>query len=64
MGNYVRSAFFYYPLPYFELFPEYTCVKAGTDGTPYSCKPEDFCEKSDVVATIDWEAETSLNNWV
>ena len=28
MGNYVRSAFTYYPLPYLELFPVYMCTSA------------------------------------
>ena len=62
MGNYVRSAFFYYPLPYMELIPDYVCTSPDHTG-PYKCKPKDFCDKSNVNAQIDWDSDTSLHNW-
>ena len=64
MGNYVRAGLFDYPLPYLELLPEYTCVRSGEESSPYSCEPKDFCDDPDVTAAIDWEAKTSLHNWV
>ena len=62
MGNYIRSAFFYYPLPYMELLPEYTCTYP--DGTVETCKTEDWCGKDDVIAEVNWNADRSLHNWV
>ena len=63
MGNYVRSALTYYPLPYMELFPVYKCTNLTT-GEVYECEPDDFCNDSNISETIDWDAETSLHNWV
>jgi len=42
MGNYIRSALTYYPLPYLELFPIYNCTNTTT-GVIYECEPKDFC---------------------
>ena len=63
MGNYVRSALTYYPLPYLELFPVYMCTSASQP-TPYECKAESFCGDDSITYTIDASADTSLNNWV
>ena len=30
MGNYIRSALTYYPLPYLELFPVFMCTSRET----------------------------------
>jgi hypothetical protein len=48
MGNFVRSAFFYYPLPYMELFPAYTCTSEEAPGTSYECEPKDFCNDPNI----------------
>ena len=51
-----------------ELFPKYTCStvdyadKAATN--EYDCEPKDFCDKPNVIATVDWSDKTSLHNWV
>lgn len=63
MGNYVRSALVYYPLPYMELLPVYMCTSTTTT-TPYECEPSDFCNDPSITPVVDWSAATSLNNWV
>lgn len=62
-SNYLRNAFTYYPLPYMELLPEYDCYNSQTLQT-YSCTPDEFCGKDYITPTINYNADTSLNNWV
>ena len=65
MGNNIRNAFFYFPLPYMELYPEYMCTDSeNPELDPYVCEPKDFCEKDNITATVNWDANTSLHNWV
>lgn len=63
MGNYVRSAFVYYPLPYLELEPYYVCTSA-TNPEPYECYSKDFCGDSSISYSVDWSKDISLHNWV
>ena len=47
-----------------ELFPEYTCTKDGLIENTYTCEPSDFCDNPNVTATVNWDADKSLHNWV
>jgi len=65
MGNNTRNAIFYFPLPYLELYPEYICTDTSKpDSDTYVCEPKDFCDNPDIEHTINWDASTSLHNWV
>ena len=66
MGNYIRSALTYYPLPYLELFPVFMCTSRDTV-VPFQCEAEDFCP-SDTEIYFDYvqynDEPKSLHNWV
>lgn len=62
-GNYVRSALFFYAVPFMELDPTYTCTSAAQP-VPYECEPKQFCKDSSISYSIDWSSSTSLHNWV
>mmetsp|Transcript_13266 Transcript_13266/g.18070 ORF Transcript_13266/g.18070 Transcript_13266/m.18070 type:complete len:164 (-) Transcript_13266:187-678(-) len=65
MANMIRNAFFYFPLPYLELYPEYICTDTSKPGSDtHVCEPKDFCDNPDIEHTINWDASTSLHNWV
>ena len=63
MGNYIRAAFFYYPLPYMELMPDYNCTSLASP-IAYECEPADFCGNPDISYEVDWSHHKSLHNWV
>ena len=62
-GNYLRQGFVYYPLPYMELLPEFDCLDTAT-GQWSTCTKEDFCGKFGVHWRYNFDAMTSLHNWV
>ena len=68
MGNYVRSALTYYPLPYLELKPVYMCTNS-TDPfqEPFVCESDQFCKSNSEIKFdyIKYDDEPkSLHNWV
>ena len=62
MGNYIRSAFYYYPLPFMEMWPIYICTYP--DGSTDTCTTKDFCGKTDITHTIDYSDPVSIHNFV
>ena len=60
--NYIKQGLVYYPLPYMELMPQFKCFNHVTNLFEL-CEPEDFCGK-DVLMKYDYDAPTSLHNWV
>ena len=66
MGNVIRAALTYYPLPYMDLFPVFMCTSDATD-VPFECEAEQFCPAGSTVYYdfVQYDDEkTSLHNWV
>ena len=63
LGGFIRSGFVYYPLPYMELLPQFDCLDQVTD-TWQLCEPDDFCGKTDIEWRYNFDAPTSIHNWV
>jgi len=64
------TGYMIYNLAFLLLYPKFDCTYS--DGSPIPeanyadyCQPEYFCDAShDISYTIDWDATTSLKNWM
>jgi hypothetical protein len=67
--SFVTEGYVLYPLAYLALMPDYICVQNGTAihcSNEISCTPE-FNKFSDGATDgyfINWNNQTSLDNWV
>ena len=65
-GNYLRSAYTYYAVPYMIQYPEYLCTSPGST-EQYECYPYDepaFCDNPDVTYEVNYDSNVSLHNWI